>query len=64
MKYPTTMTIHPDGSGFTAKVKIMFAKHKAKAFISFSFQEETFASWPLSMRDVKIDVEVAYGPVK
>jgi hypothetical protein len=52
------------GGGFKATVKIILAKKKAKALISFTFDEETFSVWPHSIRNVKMDVDVVYGPVR
>ena len=52
------------GGGFEATFTVMFGTKKAKATISFSFDEETFATWPISIHSVQIDVQVAYGPVR
>jgi kinetochore protein Spc7/SPC105 len=63
VKYPISIALLPSG-GFKATAKIMLSKKKAKALISFIFNEETFALWPSSIGDVKIDAEVVYGTVK
>jgi kinetochore protein Spc7/SPC105 len=50
--------------GFKATAKVMFPKLKAKAFVSFVFDEDTFASWPLSIKHVTTDAQVAYGHIR
>jgi hypothetical protein len=56
------MTI--DNGCLKATAKVMFVSKKAKAFISFVFDEKTFASWPASIKDVNVEVKVAYGTVR
>jgi kinetochore protein Spc7/SPC105 len=63
VKFPVTMTVLPSG-GFKATAKVMCPQKKARAFVSFIFDEATFASWPLSIRNVGTDVEIDYGPVE
>lgn len=53
-----------EGGGFQATAKVMFTSRKAKAFVSFIFDEDTFASWPMSIADVQTDVRVAYGSLR
>jgi kinetochore protein Spc7/SPC105 len=58
------MNMTVDKGRLKATAKVMFVSKKAKAFISFLFDEKTFASWPASIKDVDVEVEVAYGAVR
>jgi len=68
IKYPLSVEITPpaqDGtSGFNTIATIIFPNVKAKAFVSFKFDLETFSSWPMSISATKCEVEVAYGPIE
>ncbi|EKM60780.1 uncharacterized protein PHACADRAFT_168096 [Phanerochaete carnosa HHB-10118-sp] len=48
-------------SSLRASAMIMLPSAKSKAFVSFIFDWNTFSRWPLSIRGLKCDVEIAYG---
>ena len=68
IKYPLSVEIPPpaqDGtSGFNAIATIIFPNVKAKAFVSFKLDLDTFSSWPMSIRATKCEAEAAYGPIE
>jgi len=68
VKYPLSVETTPaaqDGtSGFKATATVIFPNIKAKAYISFILDMETFSSWPMSIGSTKCEVKVAYGPVE
>jgi kinetochore protein Spc7/SPC105 len=51
-------------SGFNAMATIIFPNIKAKAYISFCLDSETFSSWPMLIGATKCQVEVVYGPIQ
>jgi kinetochore protein Spc7/SPC105 len=65
VKYPVSIEIMPSETlGFRAKAAVIFAKSKAKVTISFAFEDDTFALWPLKIPSVKCQVEIIYGTVE
>jgi len=68
IKYPLSVEIPPpaqDGtSGFNAIATIIFPNVKAKAFVSFKLDLDTFSSWPMSISATKCEAEAAYGPIE
>jgi len=47
--------------GFKAVTSVLFSKFKAKAFVKFIFDADTFSNWPMSLASTQCEVEVAYG---
>ena len=43
---------------------VLFKPVKAKAFVSFIFAYEVFATWPHSIKGVRVKVDVAYGQIE
>lgn len=67
IKYPLEIKLPKSSdteSGFKVVAAVLFPLQKAKAFVSFDFDIETFACWPMSVRSVRCEVEVAYGAVE
>ncbi len=54
----------PGSEGFAAKVVVLFSVQRAKALISFIFDNETLSRWPVSIRSMRCNVEVAYGQLE
>lgn len=68
IKYPVEIEIpqppQDSPTGFKAKATVLFPSVKAKAFISFVFNPETFCSWPMSIASLGCEVKVAYGAIE
>ncbi|KAA1468477.1 hypothetical protein DENSPDRAFT_814750 [Dentipellis sp. KUC8613] len=67
IRYPLALEIitAPDGavSGLKAVVTAMLHTVKGKIFITFTWDSDTLADWPMSIRSLAFDVRVAYGSV-
>lgn len=63
IKYPIEIEVSQPSQVFKAKTMVMFPSIMGKAFISFIFSLETFSRWPMSIRSLDCEVEVAYGPI-
>jgi hypothetical protein len=50
-------------SDFNATAMIIFLNIKAKVFVCFKLNLDTFSSWPMSISATKCKVEAAYGPI-
>ncbi|KAL7285776.1 hypothetical protein ACG7TL_000885 [Trametes sanguinea] len=64
IKYPLaveSVVDEKDDTYLQATATVMFPSAKGKAFISFLFDRDTYSRWPLSVRSLKSDVQVAYG---
>ncbi|CDO75877.1 hypothetical protein BN946_scf184672.g10 [Trametes cinnabarina] len=67
IKYPLvveSIVDEKDQTYLQATATVMFPSAKGKAFISFLFDKETYSRWPLSVRSLKSDVQVAYGAIE
>lgn len=64
VKYPVDIEVLPSSEGFAAKVTVLFSVQRAKALISFIFDNETLSRWPASIRSTRCDVEVEYGQLE
>ncbi|KAI0639064.1 Spc7 kinetochore protein-domain-containing protein [Trametes polyzona] len=67
IKYPLAVESLVDDQGspvLRAKATVMFPPARGKAFISFLWDRETYSRWPLSIRDLKWDVQYAYGSIQ
>jgi hypothetical protein len=68
IKYPlsieTTPLAQDSTPAFKATATVVFPNIKAKAYISFIFDLETFSSWPMSIASTKCEAKVAYGPIE
>ncbi|KAF9072774.1 Spc7 kinetochore protein-domain-containing protein [Rhodocollybia butyracea] len=63
IKYPVEIEPRRQFSEFAARTMVLFPRKKAKVYISFIFNSETFACWPLSIGSLRWEVEVGYGPI-
>ncbi|KDR84860.1 hypothetical protein GALMADRAFT_233294 [Galerina marginata CBS 339.88] len=68
IKYPVEISVclpsrESPLPSFKAKTMVMFPSVKGKAFISFVFGFETLSQWPMSIKSLDCEVEVAYGPM-
>ncbi|KAJ3825277.1 Spc7 kinetochore protein-domain-containing protein [Lentinula raphanica] len=65
MKYPVEIeTREIPGrpfSEFSARAMVLFPTKKAKAYVSFVFDTDSFSRWPASIRSLRWEVEVCYG---
>lgn len=50
--------------GFKATASILLHKMKAKALVTFVFNENALARWPFEIQQVECEVKVAYGIVR
>jgi kinetochore protein Spc7/SPC105 len=65
VKYPLSIEVLTEpGARFKAKAMLLFRKLRAKAIVSFVFDDVTFARWPMTIGSLKCEVDVAYGPVQ
>ncbi|KAI0374510.1 hypothetical protein BV20DRAFT_1033319 [Pilatotrama ljubarskyi] len=67
IKYPLSVEALEDDKGqpvLHATATVMFPQVLGKAFISFLFDRDTYSRWPLSVRGLKPDVQVAYGAIQ
>lgn len=67
IKYPLaveSVVDEKDDTYLQATATVMFPSAKGKAFISFLFDRDTYSRWPLSVRSLKSDVQVAYGSLE
>lgn len=65
IKYPVSIETTRDTTpAFKATATMVFPNIKAKAYISFILDLETFSSWPMSIASTKCEAKVAYGPVE
>ncbi|KAJ7596756.1 Spc7 kinetochore protein-domain-containing protein [Mycena floridula] len=63
IRYPVEIEVRAGGA-FAANASVLFPAHKAKALVSFVFDPETFASWPVSIRSLRCEAQVSYGLVR
>uniref|UniRef100_D8PL34 Spc7 kinetochore protein domain-containing protein n=1 Tax=Schizophyllum commune (strain H4-8 / FGSC 9210) TaxID=578458 RepID=D8PL34_SCHCM len=64
VKYPVELSVlHDQGEALMATAIVLFKPVKAKAFVSFIFADEVFATWPHSIKGVRVKVDVAYGQI-
>ncbi|KLO20428.1 Spc7-domain-containing protein [Schizopora paradoxa] len=66
IKYPLVLeplSSQTDCQGFKARATLLFQKQRAKATVSFIFNEELLARWPFKIRALECQVKVAYGAV-
>lgn len=62
IKYPLVLEPLPkEYQGFKASASLLFQKQRAKATVSFVFDEELLAEWPFKIRALGCQVKVAYG---
>jgi len=61
VKYPISIGIIEERDAFKVTTSVLFSKSKAKAFVNFIFDVETFSNWPMSLGSMRCEVEVAYG---
>jgi kinetochore protein Spc7/SPC105 len=54
----------PGSPHFKAKAVMVFPNTKAKAVVSFLFDDETYSLWPMKIQSIKCEVDVTYGPVE
>ncbi|KAI0757336.1 hypothetical protein C8Q80DRAFT_94776 [Daedaleopsis nitida] len=67
IKYPLQVDGITDEHGdeyLKATATVMLPGIKGKAFISFILDKDTYTRWPLSMQNLKVDVNVAYGEIQ
>ncbi|KAI0359036.1 hypothetical protein OH77DRAFT_1509753 [Trametes cingulata] len=67
IKYPLTVEALEDDRGqpvLRATATVMFPQVFGKAFISFTFDKDTYTQWPLSVRGLKPDVQVVFGDIQ
>ncbi|KAJ4485552.1 Spc7 kinetochore protein-domain-containing protein [Lentinula aciculospora] len=50
-------------SKFSAKALVIFPAKKAKAYISFVFDQDTFSRWPASVGSLQWEVRMGYGQI-
>jgi kinetochore protein Spc7/SPC105 len=60
-EFSTTASISGDSSTFQVTIPVLYHHLKAKAFITFIFDAETYSNWPFSINNVGINVSVGYG---
>ncbi|PPQ62802.1 hypothetical protein CVT24_000496 [Panaeolus cyanescens] len=67
VRYPVEILLPPTTSeslpSFKARVMVMLPSCKGKAYISFTFNLDTFSRWPMSINSLDCEVEVAYGSI-
>jgi len=67
IKYPLVLeplpTTQKDNQGFKANASLLFQKPRAKAIVSFVFDQKLLARWPFKIRTLDCHVKVAYGGV-
>ncbi|KAJ3780603.1 Spc7 kinetochore protein-domain-containing protein [Lentinula aff. detonsa] len=65
MKYPVEIesreTPEKPFSEFSAQAMVLFPTKKAKAYISFVFDLDTFSRWPSSINSLRWEVRTGYG---
>lgn len=67
IKYPLSIQLIPvnnSNPSFQITATVLFPAAKSKAYISFIMDSQTYSHWPLSIRSLKPEVEVAYGSVQ
>lgn len=66
VKYPVDIEIAPsvDPPIFKATATVMFPSAKAKAFVSFIFEADTFYSWPMKINSLRSEVKIVYGSIE
>lgn len=67
IKYPLALTLLPvknAAPSLKVTATVLFLAVRAKAYISFVFDAETYTRWPLTIAALKTDVEVAYGGIE
>ncbi|KAE9409333.1 hypothetical protein BT96DRAFT_589066 [Gymnopus androsaceus JB14] len=66
-KYPVEIearqTPEKPFSEFAARTMILFPAKKAKAYVSFVFDSDTFSRWPLSVNSLRWEVQIGYGSI-
>lgn len=62
--FPVEIVPLEGGAGFAARADVLFPTRVAKAQVSFVFDNETLARWPMSIRGLQYEVNVAYGAVE
>ncbi|KAJ3923135.1 Spc7 kinetochore protein-domain-containing protein [Lentinula edodes] len=67
IKYPVTIepreTPKQPFSEFSARAMVLFPAKKAKAYISFVFDLDTFSRWPASVGSLRWEVRKGYGKI-
>ena len=63
IKYPLSITSDPT-SGLTVSATTVFRRTKAKARISFTFDDDTLGQWPFNIQSLKSEVKVIYGTIE
>ncbi|OJT06038.1 Kinetochore protein spc7 [Trametes pubescens] len=67
IKWPLAVEALADDSGalfLRATVTMMLPAARSKAHVSFLWDRDAYARWPLSVGALKTDVQVAYGAIK
>jgi hypothetical protein len=64
IKFPLEIDVLGGNAGFVTRAAVLFPAAKAKAVVSFVFDEEAFSRWPTSVSLVRCEVEVAYGNIE
>ncbi|KIK70415.1 hypothetical protein GYMLUDRAFT_65648 [Collybiopsis luxurians FD-317 M1] len=67
IKYPVEIDSRhtPDKpfTEFAVRTMVLFPAKKAKAYISFVFDLDTFSQWPVSVGSLRWEVRIGYGPI-
>ncbi|KAJ3890201.1 Spc7 kinetochore protein-domain-containing protein [Lentinula edodes] len=65
IKYPVTIEPRETKrfSEFSARAMVLFPAKKAKAYISFVFDLDTFSRWPASIGSLRWEVRKGYGKI-
>lgn len=66
IKFPLSIeSLQDKGSpGIKAVALVLLHRHKAKANVTFLFDETVMARWPSTIRELQCDVEITYGRIK
>ena len=67
VKYPLTIQLLPTDNGssiFKATASVLFPAQKSKAFVSFILDSKAYSQWPMSIKSLQSDVEIAYGGIE
>ncbi|TCD62040.1 hypothetical protein EIP91_007535 [Steccherinum ochraceum] len=66
IKYPVSVDLQATQDNLPtmiARATVLFPSAKAKAFVSFILDAQSYSSWPMSIQSLRADVQVSYGRV-